>query len=167
MICTGGFQTARAICEVIERGDCDAVSIARPLIANNDLVRFFERGEELPEEQALHLLQPLPAERPGESPRLLRAAPLRGRLRRDDEGVALRLPPPHLPLTGPGDKEACKRVQRMKRPLLGPGPLGELLEEQTPVEAELARAERRRLAVLGGALLGLLLWISGWRAWRR
>jgi hypothetical protein len=59
----------------------------------------------------------------------------------------------------------------MKRPLLGPGLLGELLEEQTPVEAELARSERRRLAgqlaVLGGALLGLLLWVSGWRAWRR
>lgn len=64
-----------------------------------------------------------------------------------------------------------QRVQRMKRPLLGPGLLGELLEEQTPVEAELARSERRRLAgqlaVLGGALLGLLLWISGWRPWRR
>ena len=55
----------------------------------------------------------------------------------------------------------------MKRPLLGPGLLGELLEEQTPVEAELTRSERRRLAVLGGALLGLLLWISGWRPWRR
>ena len=51
VICTGGFQTARTICEVIERGDCDAVSIARPLIANNDLVRTFERGEELPEEK--------------------------------------------------------------------------------------------------------------------
>ncbi|HEX2326043.1 MAG TPA: NADH:flavin oxidoreductase [Chloroflexota bacterium] len=51
VICTGGFQTGRTICEVIERGDCDAVSIARPLVANNDLVRTFERGEELPEEQ--------------------------------------------------------------------------------------------------------------------
>jgi hypothetical protein len=35
------------------------------------------------------------------------------------------------------------------------------------VEAELARSERRRLAVLGGALLGLLLWLTGRRAWRR
>jgi 2,4-dienoyl-CoA reductase (NADPH2) len=49
VICTGGFQTGRVICDVIERGDCDAVSIARPLIANNDLVRYFERGEEVPE----------------------------------------------------------------------------------------------------------------------
>jgi 2,4-dienoyl-CoA reductase (NADPH2) len=48
VICTGGFQTARKIREVIERGDCDAVSSARPLVANNDMVRYFERGEELP-----------------------------------------------------------------------------------------------------------------------
>lgn len=51
IICTGGFQTARKICEVIERGDCDAVSIARPLVANNDMVRYFERGEEIPEKK--------------------------------------------------------------------------------------------------------------------
>lgn len=51
IIVTGGFQTGRIICEAIERGDCDAVSIARPLIANNDLVRYFERGEEVPEEK--------------------------------------------------------------------------------------------------------------------
>jgi 2,4-dienoyl-CoA reductase-like NADH-dependent reductase (Old Yellow Enzyme family) len=49
VICTGGFQTASKICEVIERGDCDAVSIARPLIANNDMVEYyFKRGEEIP-----------------------------------------------------------------------------------------------------------------------
>ena len=44
MLCTGGFQTAEIIETAIERGDCDAVSIARPLIANNDLVQQFERG---------------------------------------------------------------------------------------------------------------------------
>jgi 2,4-dienoyl-CoA reductase (NADPH2) len=49
VICTGGFQTGRRICDVIERGDCDAVSIARPLIANNDMIaRYFSRGEEIP-----------------------------------------------------------------------------------------------------------------------
>jgi 2,4-dienoyl-CoA reductase-like NADH-dependent reductase (Old Yellow Enzyme family) len=48
VICTGGFQTGRVINAAIERGDCDAVSIARPLIANNDMVRYFERGEEIP-----------------------------------------------------------------------------------------------------------------------
>jgi 2,4-dienoyl-CoA reductase-like NADH-dependent reductase (Old Yellow Enzyme family) len=49
IICTGGFQTASKICQVIENGDCDAVSIARPLIANKDMVRYFERGEEIPQ----------------------------------------------------------------------------------------------------------------------
>jgi 2,4-dienoyl-CoA reductase (NADPH2) len=48
VICTGGFQTGSKICEVIEHGDCDAVSIARPLVANNDMVHYFERGEEIP-----------------------------------------------------------------------------------------------------------------------
>jgi 2,4-dienoyl-CoA reductase (NADPH2) len=44
VICTGGFQTASLIDGAIERGDCDAVSIARPLIANNDLVQLFAQG---------------------------------------------------------------------------------------------------------------------------
>lgn len=44
VVCTGGFQTAEIIEEAIARGDCDAVSIARPLIANNDLVQQFARG---------------------------------------------------------------------------------------------------------------------------
>jgi 2,4-dienoyl-CoA reductase (NADPH2) len=44
VLCTGGFQTAAIIDQAIARGDCDAVTIARPLIANNDLVQQFERG---------------------------------------------------------------------------------------------------------------------------
>jgi 2,4-dienoyl-CoA reductase-like NADH-dependent reductase (Old Yellow Enzyme family) len=44
VICTGGFQTASVIRQAIESGACDAVSIARPLIANNDLVKLFEAG---------------------------------------------------------------------------------------------------------------------------
>jgi 2,4-dienoyl-CoA reductase-like NADH-dependent reductase (Old Yellow Enzyme family) len=46
VICTGGFQTASAISAALQRGDCDAVSIARPLIANNDLVEIFRRGQD-------------------------------------------------------------------------------------------------------------------------
>jgi len=46
VICTGGFQTGSVIAGAIERGDCDAVSAARPLVANNDLVRVFERGQD-------------------------------------------------------------------------------------------------------------------------
>jgi 2,4-dienoyl-CoA reductase-like NADH-dependent reductase (Old Yellow Enzyme family) len=49
VLCTGGFQTASLIRKTIEEGKCDAVSIARPLIANNDLVKQFERGLDRPE----------------------------------------------------------------------------------------------------------------------
>jgi 2,4-dienoyl-CoA reductase-like NADH-dependent reductase (Old Yellow Enzyme family) len=46
VICTGGFQTASIIRAAITLGDCDAVSIARPLVANNDLVKQFEAGKD-------------------------------------------------------------------------------------------------------------------------
>jgi 2,4-dienoyl-CoA reductase-like NADH-dependent reductase (Old Yellow Enzyme family) len=49
VICTGGFQTASVIAGAIRRGDCDAVSAARPLIANNDLVEIFRRGQDKPD----------------------------------------------------------------------------------------------------------------------
>jgi 2,4-dienoyl-CoA reductase-like NADH-dependent reductase (Old Yellow Enzyme family) len=50
VICTGGFQTASVIRKAIRDGDCDAVSIARPLVANNDLVRLFAAGHDRPPE---------------------------------------------------------------------------------------------------------------------
>jgi len=46
VLCTGGFQTASVIRSAISRGDCDAVSIARPLVANNDLVQQFAAGRD-------------------------------------------------------------------------------------------------------------------------
>jgi 2,4-dienoyl-CoA reductase-like NADH-dependent reductase (Old Yellow Enzyme family) len=46
VLCTGGFQTASVIRDAINRGDCDGVSIARPLVANNDLVHQFEQGRD-------------------------------------------------------------------------------------------------------------------------
>jgi 2,4-dienoyl-CoA reductase-like NADH-dependent reductase (Old Yellow Enzyme family) len=46
VICTGGFQTASVIARAIQNGDCDAVSAARPLVANNDLVEVFRRGQD-------------------------------------------------------------------------------------------------------------------------
>ena len=49
VICTGGFQTASVIAKALERGDCDAVSAARPLIANNDLVEIFRSGKDRPD----------------------------------------------------------------------------------------------------------------------
>ncbi|MCC6585201.1 MAG: NADH:flavin oxidoreductase [Bryobacterales bacterium] len=48
VLCTGGFQTASVIRHAIENGDCDAVTIARPLIANNDLVKQFAAGKDIP-----------------------------------------------------------------------------------------------------------------------
>jgi 2,4-dienoyl-CoA reductase-like NADH-dependent reductase (Old Yellow Enzyme family) len=48
VLCTGGFQTASVISAAIERRDCDAVTIARPLVANPDLVRLFEAGHDAP-----------------------------------------------------------------------------------------------------------------------
>jgi 2,4-dienoyl-CoA reductase-like NADH-dependent reductase (Old Yellow Enzyme family) len=49
VLCTGGFQTASVIRRLIEEGRCDAVTIARPLIANNDLVKTFAAGHDRPE----------------------------------------------------------------------------------------------------------------------
>jgi 2,4-dienoyl-CoA reductase (NADPH2) len=46
VICTGGFQTASVIRTAIEGGACHAVSIARPLVANNDLVHLFAAGHD-------------------------------------------------------------------------------------------------------------------------
>ena len=44
VLCTGGFQTASVIERALRDGACDAVTIARPLVANNDLVRALRRG---------------------------------------------------------------------------------------------------------------------------
>ena len=71
VICTGGFQTASVIRDAIDRGDCDAVSAARPLVANNDLVKMFARGPGHGAE-TVHLLQQVPRQRGREPARLLR-----------------------------------------------------------------------------------------------
>jgi 2,4-dienoyl-CoA reductase-like NADH-dependent reductase (Old Yellow Enzyme family) len=44
VLCTGGFQTGQVIEEAIRDGKCDAITAARPLIANNDMVKMFEAG---------------------------------------------------------------------------------------------------------------------------
>jgi 2,4-dienoyl-CoA reductase (NADPH2) len=48
VVCTGGFQTASVVAGAIERGDCDGVTIGRPLIANNDLVHLWASGADRP-----------------------------------------------------------------------------------------------------------------------
>ena len=49
VLCTGGFQTASVIRKALADGQCDAVTIARPLVANNDLVKMFAAGRDVPE----------------------------------------------------------------------------------------------------------------------
>jgi 2,4-dienoyl-CoA reductase (NADPH2) len=50
VICTGGFQQASYIRQAIHEKYCDGVAIARPLIANNDLVHDFAQGKDLPDQ---------------------------------------------------------------------------------------------------------------------
>ena len=54
VLVTGGFQTASYIRKIIGEGYCDAVSIARALVANPDLVRTFESGKDLPDRPCTH-----------------------------------------------------------------------------------------------------------------
>ena len=49
VICTGGFQHASVVRKVINEGACDAVSIARSLIANSDLVKIWASGKDIPD----------------------------------------------------------------------------------------------------------------------
>jgi 2,4-dienoyl-CoA reductase (NADPH2) len=46
VLVTGGFQTASVIRGAIERGDCDAVAVARPLLANPDLPNTIQSGRD-------------------------------------------------------------------------------------------------------------------------
>jgi 2,4-dienoyl-CoA reductase-like NADH-dependent reductase (Old Yellow Enzyme family) len=49
VLCTGGFQRASLMRRVIEEGCCDAVTIARPLVANSDLARQIAEGRDTPD----------------------------------------------------------------------------------------------------------------------
>jgi 2,4-dienoyl-CoA reductase (NADPH2) len=49
IINTGGYQDGRVIRRVISEGYTDAVSIARPLIANRNLPQILESGKDLPD----------------------------------------------------------------------------------------------------------------------
>ncbi|WP_299441379.1 NADH:flavin oxidoreductase [uncultured Rhodospira sp.] len=48
VISTGGYQSASVVRGALERGDIDAVAIARSLVANNDLVEHWRAGLEQP-----------------------------------------------------------------------------------------------------------------------
>ena len=48
VLSTGGWQSAAKIRDAINSGACDGITIARSLIANPDLPRFWEAGHDLP-----------------------------------------------------------------------------------------------------------------------
>ena len=48
VLCTGGFQTASVVRDAIASGSCDAVTIARPLVANPDLLDLWRAGHDRP-----------------------------------------------------------------------------------------------------------------------
>jgi tRNA-dihydrouridine synthase len=48
VLCTGGFQTASVVREAIAGGACDAVTIARPLVASADLLEHWRAGRDRP-----------------------------------------------------------------------------------------------------------------------
>ncbi len=54
VLCTGGFQTASVIRHAITCGYCDGVTIARGLVANNDLVQLFAQGYDRPPNPCTH-----------------------------------------------------------------------------------------------------------------
>jgi 2,4-dienoyl-CoA reductase-like NADH-dependent reductase (Old Yellow Enzyme family) len=45
VLCTGGFQTASVVRQALADGACDAVTIARPLVANPDLLTLWKAGD--------------------------------------------------------------------------------------------------------------------------
>jgi 2,4-dienoyl-CoA reductase (NADPH2) len=54
VISTGGWQHASLIADHIDRGDFDAVSMARALLANHDLLDHWRTGRDVPERPCTH-----------------------------------------------------------------------------------------------------------------
>ncbi len=54
VISTGGYQNAATIRRILSDGACDAVSIARALIANDDLVQWYAAGKDMPDRPCTH-----------------------------------------------------------------------------------------------------------------
>src|SRR5438105_4601723 len=92
VLCTGGFETASLIPDAIKRGDCDGVSIARPLVANNDLVNQSAAGRR--RSAALFGLQRAAVDLSGEAAGRVRVARVRVRARPRSAGRRL-APAPH------------------------------------------------------------------------
>jgi 2,4-dienoyl-CoA reductase-like NADH-dependent reductase (Old Yellow Enzyme family) len=48
VLCTGGFQTASVVRRALADGECDAVTIARPFVANPNLLALWQAGHDRP-----------------------------------------------------------------------------------------------------------------------
>ena len=114
VICTGGFQTASVIAAAIERGDCDVVSIARPLVANNDLVQVFARGQDRADEPCTYCNQCLAnvIEHPLGCYEETRFPSREAMLAADHVGVRPAAVPATLPAPSPAAVDARRRTTR-------------------------------------------------------
>jgi 2,4-dienoyl-CoA reductase (NADPH2) len=54
VISTGGYQSASFIADHINQGYFDAVSMARALVANHDLMDFWRAGRDVPDKPCTH-----------------------------------------------------------------------------------------------------------------
>lgn len=54
IIATGGFDTKTEIDAALESGKCDLIAMARPLLANPDLLNLFRQGINAPERPCTH-----------------------------------------------------------------------------------------------------------------
>ena len=81
VLLTGGFQTAHGIGKVLRGGDCDAVTIARPLLANPHLPRDLAAGWDGPQNPPCTYCNQWPTPRHRKPAWLLRRNPIRGKRR--------------------------------------------------------------------------------------
>ena len=54
VIANGGFSTRRHVEDALQAGQCDLIALARPLLANPDLVSLFRRGIDAPDKPCSH-----------------------------------------------------------------------------------------------------------------
>ena len=158
VLCTGGFQHANIIAAVIREGWCDAVTMARPLIANPDLPHIFEtqNGPDPGRECIVHS-QSSACSTTSENPLgLLRTVALprrdvRGDVPRDDEIGDVGVRPARVPdaRTRPPSPLPSRIMTATAAP-------------ETPTEVERARAARRRWLIV----LFVLFLIGTYLFWR-
>ena len=168
VINTGGYQDARLIRAVLSQGWCDAVSIARPLIANPDLPKMIEGGKDLPDSPCTFcnrcllnaIANPLGcydvSRFGGDQDAMIRQ--VMSVFRPDGFGGHLPVPlPPPIPPDDRGNRQARTRVRRWVLPQLERTEPHVLVDQvrESPVDRRQARF--RRLALVGALVLALAI----------